>query len=75
MTGNALTPAEWREDAARYRRSADHMRKLIAQEEAPGGSYGRLPEWPELKTTLLEYVELCERDAEAAMAEAAKRQH
>jgi hypothetical protein len=45
--------SEWLEAAERYRCSADHIRKLISQEECPGGSYGRLPQWADLKAARL----------------------
>jgi hypothetical protein len=74
MADQGLSAAELREAAARYRDRATHYRALIEQEERPGGACIH-KNWPETKAILLETAEWCERDAEAAMAEAAKRQH
>jgi hypothetical protein len=64
------TANELLEDAARYRARAAHYRALIEQEERPGGAC-IYKNWPQTRAILLETAEWCERDAEAAMLEAA----
>jgi hypothetical protein len=64
------TSEQWLERAREYRRYAAHWRRLVEREESDNGAYGdgygRLPGWSDLKATILEYIGLCERDAEDA---------